>query len=221
MARRGSEPRIAAHLGRPETPEETAARKAENSKNYRQSQSFKNLIFALVVSLAIVAVVYFIVPRGQVDNAPQPDVEQIASQVSEQFERTVITPDAPEGWTKNIAEINPGSPSVWTVNFNSIPDAGHSYVRFSQAFDADEVWASQELRGTQPSGTVTAGGVEFTEYTVKDPSSTSNISYALGVQAGTDYVLLYGSADKDFTVQLAERIAGDVTTLKEEEGAGE
>ena len=199
MARRNAEPRVAAHLGRPETPEETAARKAENSKNYRQSQSFKNLIVALVASLAIVAVVYFIVPRGEVDNAPQPDVDAIASQVADQFERTVITPDAPEGWTKNIAEIEPGSPSIWTVNFNSIPDAGHAYVRVSQAFDATELWATQELRGTEPTGTVTAGGVEFTEYVVKDPSSTSNISYALGVQAGTDYVLLYGSASPEIT----------------------
>ena len=215
MARRG-EPRIAAHLGRPETPEETAARKAENSKNYRQSQSFKNLIFALVVSLAIVAVVYFIVPRGEVDNAPQPNVEEIASQVADQYERTVISPDAPEGWTKNIAEIEPGSPSIWTVNFNSIPDAGHAYVRFSQAFDATELWATQELRGTEPTGTVTAGGVEFTEYVVKDPSSTSNISYALGVQAGTDYVLLYGSASAEITAQLAEHVADEIAALQQE-----
>ena len=215
MARRG-EPRIAAHLGRPETPEETAARKAENSKNYRQSQSFKNLIFALVVSLAIVAVVYFIVPRGEVDNAPQPDVDAIASQVADQYERTVITPDAPEGWTKNIAEIEPGSPSIRTVNFNSIPSAGHAYVRFSQAFDADSLWATQELRGTEPTGTVTAGGVEFTEYVVKDPTSTSNISYALGVQAGTDYVLLYGSASEEITAQLAERVADEIAALQQE-----
>lgn len=216
MARRNAEPRIAAHLGRPETPEETAARKAENSRNYRQSQSFKNLIFALVVSLAIVAVVYFIVPRGEVDNAPQPDVAAIASQVSDQYERTVVTPDAPDGWTTNIAQVEPGAPSVWTINFNSIPDAGHAYVRFAQAFDADEVWAAQELRGTEPTGTVTAGGVEFTEYIVRDPSSTSNISYALGTQAGTDYVLLYGSASAEITAQLAERVADDIAALQQE-----
>ena len=70
MARAPREPRIAAHLGRPETPAEEAARKAENSKNYRQSQSFRNLIIALVASLAIVAVVYFIVPRGEVAERP-------------------------------------------------------------------------------------------------------------------------------------------------------
>lgn len=216
MARRPAEPRIAAHLGRPETPEEMAARKAENSKNYRQSQSFKNLIVALLVSLAIVAVVYFIVPRGEIDNAPQPNVDEIASQVSNQFERTVITPDAPDGWTTNIAEIEPGAPSVWTVNFNSIPDAGHAYVRFSQAFDADEVWATQQLRGTEASGTVTAGGIDFTEYVVSDPSSTSNIAYALGVQAGSDYVLLYGSASAEITAQLAERVADEIAALQQE-----
>src|SRR5690606_22550758 len=113
-------------------------------------------------------------------------------------------------------EIEPCSPSVWTVNFNSIPDAGHAYVRFSQAFDADELWATQQLRGTEPTGTVTAGGVEFTEYVVKDPSSTSNISYALGAQAGPDYVLLYGSASAEITARLAEHVADDIAALQQE-----
>lgn len=216
MARRNAEPRIAAHLGRPETPEETAARKAENSKNYRQSQSFKNLLFALGVSLLIVAVVYFIVPRGEVDNAAQPDVAEISSQVADQYERTVVTPSTPEGWTTNIAKIEPGSPSVWTVNFNSIPGAGHAYLRFSQAFDADTVWASQQLRGTAPTGTVTVDGIEFTEYVVQDPSKTSNISYALGVQAGTDYVLMYGSASTEIAAELAATVTNDIAALQQE-----
>jgi hypothetical protein len=38
--------RVVAELGRPETPEETAARKAESSRVYRSSQNFRNLIAA-------------------------------------------------------------------------------------------------------------------------------------------------------------------------------
>ncbi|MGO3829602.1 MAG: DUF4245 family protein [Microbacterium gubbeenense] len=216
MARAPREPRIAAHLGRPETPAEEAARKAENSKSYRQSQSFRNLIIALVASLAIVAVVYFIVPRGEIEHAPQPDVAETARQVADQYERTVVVPGAPDDWAKNSAQVDAGSPSVWSVNYNDIPDAGRAFVRFEQAFDADEVWASQILRGTSPSGTTTIDGLEWTEFDVRDPDSTGNVSYALGIQAGSDYVLIYGSADSDVAALLASSISDDVAALQKE-----
>ena len=55
--------RVVAELGRPETPSETAARKAESSRVYRSSQTFRNLIAALLASVAVVLVIAFAVPR--------------------------------------------------------------------------------------------------------------------------------------------------------------
>ena len=65
------QPPIIAELGRPETPDETAARKAASSKAYRSSQTVRNLVAALAVTLAVVAVIIFAVPRGEpVERAP-------------------------------------------------------------------------------------------------------------------------------------------------------
>ncbi|WP_110589302.1 DUF4245 family protein [Microbacterium suaedae] len=211
------DPRVAAHLGRPETPEEEAARKAENSRRYRQSQSFRNLIVALAVSLAVVAIVYFVVPRGDLAQPPAPDVSEIAAQASDQFERTVVIPDAPDDWSVNIAEIDSGSPVVWTVNFNGIPDAARSFLRFAQAFDADDAWASQILRGAAPTGSVTIDGIEWNEYEIGDPDATGNISYALGTQAGSDHILLYGAIDADAAAVIASAVADDVNALQKED----
>lgn len=215
MAAKQREPRIAAHLGRPETPEEEAARKAENSKRYRQSQSFRNLIIALLATLAIVAVVYFIVPRGELTERPAPDVAEIAADASTQYERTVITPEAPDDWTLNIAEVEPGSPSTWTINYNSIPGQNRAFLRFAQAFDADDAWASQMLRGSAPTGNVTIGGVEWATYEIASPDAAGNISYALGTQAGPDHILIYGNADAETAAELAEAIAPDMSALTE------
>lgn len=210
-------PRVAAHLGRPETPEEEASRKAENSRRYRQSQSFRNLIVALVVSLAVVAIVYFVVPRGDLAQPPAPDVPAIAAQASEQFERPVVVPDAPDDWGTNLAEIDSGAPVTWTVNFNDIPDASRSFLRFAQAFDADAAWASQTLRGSAPTGSVTIDGVEWDEYEIGDPDTTGNISYALGTQAGDDHVLIYGAIDADTAAVMASAVADDVAALQKED----
>ena len=44
------QPRVVAELGRPETPDETAARKAASSAAYRSSKTVRNLVVALLVS---------------------------------------------------------------------------------------------------------------------------------------------------------------------------
>ena len=206
-------PRVAAHLGRPETPEEERARKAENSKNYRNSQTFTNLIFALVVTLVIVAAVYLIVPRGELERAPEPDVETIAANASTQLDRTVVVPPSPEGWLTNHAALEAG---VWTVNYNDIPGENRAFVRFAQAFDADDTWASQTLAGSVPTGTVSIDGIEWSEFELHGTNDSANISYALGVQAGNDYVLLYGSGTAKTTAELARVLAPSVAALDEE-----
>jgi hypothetical protein len=65
-AEKNRQPRIVAELGRPETPEETAARKAENSRKHRENQTLRNLVFALLSSLAVVLVLVLVVggPAG-------------------------------------------------------------------------------------------------------------------------------------------------------------
>jgi hypothetical protein len=55
--------RVVAELGRPETPDETAARKAENSRAHRANQTTRNLLLALLASLAIVLFIVLVVVR--------------------------------------------------------------------------------------------------------------------------------------------------------------
>ena len=64
-------PRIVAELGRPETPQETADRKAASSARYRSSKTFRNLVAALLITIAVVADVYLGVPRGSLAE-PEP-----------------------------------------------------------------------------------------------------------------------------------------------------
>ena len=72
---------IVAELGRPETSEETAARKAASSKAYRSSQTVRSLVAALIVTLAIVAVIVLAVPRGEPATTQKIDVVGIAGDV--------------------------------------------------------------------------------------------------------------------------------------------
>lgn len=196
-----------------QSAEEIAEQKAARSAAYRQSQTFRNLVVALLASLAIVAVIFFAVPRGTPAPRPQIEVAEVAKRVADSYQRDVIVPDVPSSWGVNAAEVTPGAPPVWQVVYT--PDeAGFLYL--AQAFDGDDAWAARELGGAAPTGTVTVDGIEWTAYEISRPESNRNVSYALGTQAGTDHLLLYGSASPEIAAELADAVADQARALQEE-----
>jgi len=206
-----STPRVVAELGRPETPEETAARKAESSRIYRGSQTARNLIAALLVTLAVVLVVVLAVPRG--DQAPRDpiDVAEVAQQVERARGVDVVVPTVPATWAVNGASVQ--GDGVWTIIYAPPGDSG--FIRVAQALEAKDTWASQLLRGAVPKDTTTIGGVEWDRYEISDSASTANVSGALGVRAGVDHILVYGDAAADDLALVAGSIADQVRDIQE------
>lgn len=201
-----SGPRVVAELGRPETPEETAARKAESSRVYRSSQSFRNLIAALLVTVAVVAVVYFGVPRGT-PPLPEPvDVAAAASAVSSPSGGAVVVPEVPEDWRANSAAVEDGA---WTVVY--APPTG--FVRVAQGFGVSDTWAATLLGGRAPTGTTAIDGVEWDVYEL---GGDANLRYALVTDAGRDTVAVYGSMSAETAEVAARGLSDQIRTLREE-----
>lgn len=207
-------PRVVAELGRPETPDETASRKAESSRIYRASQNTRNLIAALLVTLAVVAVIILAVPRGEPPQTPPIDVAAVAQSIESAEGRTVLVPGVPDAWRVNRASIEGDSTAAWTIVY--VPDETTGFLRFAQGFDADPAWTTRALSGASVSGTVMIGGVEWQTYDIPDPVRAGNISAAVSTQAGSDIVLIYGSTD-DATLELAAAaVADQIIALREE-----
>lgn len=211
-------PRVVAELGRPETPDETASRKAESSRIYRSSQNTRNLVAALLVTLAVVAVIIFAVPRGAPPAADPIDVAAVAESIASAEGRTVLVPEVPEEWLVNRASIEGDSTAAWTIVY--VPDETSGFLRFAQGFDADPAWTTRVLSGAAVDGTVMIDGVEWDSYAIPDPSRAGNVSAALSTQAGDDIVLVYGSTD-DATLELAAASVSDQILQLREEATGE
>ncbi|GAA1993013.1 DUF4245 family protein [Microbacterium pumilum] len=205
-------PRVVAELGRPETPEETADRKAAASEAYRASKTTRNLIAALLVTLAVVLVIILGVPRGAPPAPDRIDVAAVARDVEQAEGRRVVIPDAPEDWLVNSATVDGDSTRAWTVVY--VPAEG--FVRVSQGFDADESWPARVLGGAEADDTVTIGGVEWDRYAIDDPAKAGNVSGALSTEAGTDTVIVYGFADDKALETAAASVAEQVLELREE-----
>lgn len=212
MSRRSKEPRVVAELGRPETPEETAARKAENSRNHRDRQTTRNLVYALLASLGIVAVLVLLVPRGDMEARPDVDYPSIAAQIQPTVQGTLIVPEPGEGWNANTAELRAGSADnilSWYIGFLTPKNA---FIGLDQGFDANDSWASAQLDSARPTGATTIAGVEWIEYDYTE-SPRGNLAYALTLDDPTGFYVLKGTASKEETAVLAaavtERIASN------------
>lgn len=210
------QPTVVAGLGRPETPQETADRKAESSRVYRSSQTFRNLIAALIVTVAVVAVVIFGVPRGTPVAAPEIDVAAIAADVETSMQRPALVPDTDAFWRVNAAQLDGGAVPVWNITLAPAADDERGFIRIAQAFGADVSWAPQVLGGKAPTGTTTVDGREWDVFELGS-GGDANITYALGTQAGPDYVLLYGSRSADSTEELASSLSAQLNDLEEAE----
>ncbi len=206
---------VVAELGRPETPEETAERKAAASRAYRSSQTMRNLIAAMLVTLGMLAIIVFAVPRGTLATPAPVDIATLAAEAESVMQRPVLMPDLGDQWRVNAAELGGGPVTVWDITLAPATQAGRGFARIAQAFDQNAAWAPLRLSGTAPTGTVQAGGYTWDEFVMRTPESTANISYALGTQAGRDYVLIYGSLTAEATAALAASLTAQLERISE------
>jgi hypothetical protein len=207
-------PRVVAELGRPETPDETAARKAESSRVYRSSQTARNLIAALLAVLAVVVAVVLIVPRGTVEDAKPVDVVSIAHDASSSFDRPIVVPKVPDTWRANAARVAGDATPTWTIVYATSEASG--FVRVAQGFDADTAWDARVLSGASVDGAVEIAGIDWTRYAISDPDRAGNITYAIGTDAGTDRILVYGATDAKTAAVAARGLTDQIAAMREE-----
>jgi len=193
--------RVVAELGRPETPAETAARKAESSRLHRQRQTVNNLVYSLIATLGIVLVIVLMVPRNNPGTVGKSvDWRSVAAQGKGTEPEPLLSPDLPSGWKANAAELRTGGVAGiddWHIGFIA-PDS--QYVGLDQGFKADDTWVVTELDSIRATGSKTIDGVQWVVYDNRNgQSSSSDVTYGLVAQDGSSTVVLGGTASaKDF-----------------------
>ncbi|HEU4466867.1 MAG TPA: DUF4245 domain-containing protein [Agromyces sp.] len=206
MARR--EPRVVAELGRPETPEETAQRKAEDSVKHRQRQTVRNLVGSLVASLAVVAVIVLIVPRSDTPIERDVDVASIAAQAQVGLEQELAVPELPEGWRSNDASLRQSEADGVTAWYAGYLTPSDEYAGMYQGLGANPTWTADLLANTVASGVVTIDGVEWTVYDNRESDAdVGNARYGLVTEAGESTFVLLGTASPEEFDTLARAIA--------------
>ncbi|WBU38077.1 DUF4245 domain-containing protein [Homoserinibacter sp. YIM 151385] len=216
-------PRIVAELGRPETPQETADRKAAASAKRRANQTALNLVIALVASLAIVAFLILVVVRP--DPAPRESVDfaRIGASAQDDAGGRLVIPELPAGWSSNRAEYRAvGDVPSWRIGLLTPRVEGQTgYIGFVQGLEGNASWVSTELRGAIPSGTVELGGASWTVYDQREARDAGNRAYALVSELGGSTFVLAGTAGDAEFAALAEAVAAGAAQIEDAGQPGE
>lgn len=187
-------PRVVAELGRPETPEETAARKAENSVNYRQRQTLRNLLLALGASLLAVLVIVLLVPRSDTPIERDIDVADVAEQAQVASDVPLAVPELPDDWRANAAELRSSDADQVTAWYVGYLTPGNEYIGMYQGLEANPTWVAALLERTLATGTTTIDGVEWTVHDNRDTADdVGNARYGLTTEAGDSTFVLLGT----------------------------
>jgi Protein of unknown function (DUF4245) len=203
--------RIVAELGRPETAEETAARRAENSRAHRANQTTRNLILALLASLAIVLFIVLVVVRPTANLVHSVNYKTVAAQAQIDVSEKLVAPPLPKGWSSNDAELKSsiGKTATWYVGLIT---PKQQFIAIEQGIDTSDTWFGSLLGRAQATGHTTIDGVRWTVYDQRGQQGVGNFPYSLAATIGPSHLVLHGSADNAEFHTLANAIAISLTT---------
>lgn len=197
---------VVAELGRPETPEETWARKDAARRTRREHQTAFNLVLALIASLGIVLFLVAVVVRPDQTVDRSVDYQQVAAGADVPGV-TLAAPDLPDGFASNRADFQDKTSDgvrVWTVGLVT-PD--RQYIGLQQGLDANASWVANQLDQKPSTGDRTIDGTKWTVYDRRDEGKDAgNHAYSLVHTFGDSTIVLSGTADDSSFTTVAKAV---------------
>jgi hypothetical protein len=208
-------PAVVAELGRPETPDETAERKAQNSRNHRNRQTINNLVYSLIATVGLVAVIVLFVPRGNpVDSTPAVDYKSIAAEAQGSEPDRLLIPSLPSGWKSNNAQLNTKTPDKVDSWYIGLITPKGEYIGIRQGFDANDSWIAEQVNKSLIKNTTTIDGVKWDVYdNRKSGQDNGDVDYALVNTTGKSSIVIFGTAVDDEFRTVAHSLADQISRL--------
>jgi hypothetical protein len=207
------QPREVAGLGRPETPAEKNERVTTARAERRSHQTALNLVWSLLVSLGVVALLVVVVVRPDTNLVNEVDWRSVAEESADALPGEPLAPFLYDLWTSNRAEIfsEPGTDITWSIGLLG-PE--NSYVSFDQGFGADASWVAGKVEQSPLTGEVLLGlepdTVTWEEYDRTAFDAGANNAYVLSVELAESIIVIAGN-NKRAVEQVAEDVSFQIS----------
>ena len=137
------------------------------------SGTLPNMVRSMVVIVAVMAVVFFMVPRVNSVSQPPVDVLTNASSVRDTTGWPIEVPSGlPEGWKPTAVRYVRSTDGLMTWHVGYQSPAG-TYVALEQTKGATNDWVRAETNRAPAGDTVTIGGAPWTKYVRTDKVQNS------------------------------------------------
>jgi len=186
----------------PENPEDKAARVARARAERRERQNTRNLVWSILASLGIVALLVIVVVRPETNLVETIDWQEVATQSESQLPGDPVVPRLSELWTSNRAEVSqePGAAATWSIGLLGPED---SYVFVDQGFDATVSWVALRVEQAASTGEVSLGygptPITWIEYDRREMDPEGNNAYVVVYDQGESIVVVGGTNAKGVT----------------------
>jgi len=183
----------------PENPEDKAARVAKARAERRARQNMRNLIWSMLASLGVVALLVIVVVRPDANLVEEIDWREVAEQSTGQLPGEPVVPMLSGLWTSNRAEVTqePGADITWSIGLLGPED---SYVFVDQGFGANDSWVAQRVEQSASTGDVLLGyppnQVEWLEYDRREADPGANNAYVVVLEYDNSIVVVGGNNAK-------------------------
>lgn len=163
----------------PEAPTATAGPAAGPPSRYSMG-TLPNMVRSMVVIVAVMAVVFFMVPRVNSVSQPPVDVLTNASSVRDTTGWPIEVPvGLPEGWKPTAVRYVRSTDGLMTWHVGYQSPTG-TYVALEQTRGATNDWVRAETNRAPAGDSVTIGGTPWTKYVRTDKVQNSLVHRPAG-----------------------------------------
>jgi hypothetical protein len=179
----------------------------------RARQTTRNLVWSLLTSLGVVALLIVVVVRPDTNLVEDIDWRVVAQESAGSLPGEPLYPRLYDLWSSNRAEIvnEPGADIVWSIGLLG-PE--NSYVAFDQGFGADATWVAGKVEQSPSSGSVELGygtnTLEWIEYDRSAADEGANNAYVLVLEQ-EEFILVVAGTSKRAVAQITDDITFQLT----------
>lgn len=182
---------------------------SDSAAQHRAKQTVRNLIYSLLVTVALVVLMILGVPRDDSNRIAQVNYTEIAAQAQASVGQEIIAPVIPEGWWSNAARLEKElDVDSWYVGFVT---EDNQFIGMSQAFESNPSWLALTLQGNWQDGEKVIDGKTWEIWPTLNPQSPRGTKhYAMVYKYETSAVVIYGTAEPEQFELLAKAITAQL-----------
>jgi hypothetical protein len=173
----------------------------------RAKQTVRNLFWAILATVGVVALVVLGVPRDDSSRLQTIDSTEVSQAAREDSGLPVILLESlPEGWVATQARWSAASAKGEADIFLGLVGPDNQYIGVTQVFEFEDAWFEEETNSLEKTGEYDFGNYNWSVLEASGSVNLDEVDPMWGLFINRDVVLITGSAKAESIQAIAKMI---------------